>query len=1009
MMSKPSLDWLSDLNTFAVNRLKAHSDHKYYQSMVEARRGETMKFRESLNGTWQFSYAVNPSSRVEGFQHMEYDCSGWQTIQVPGHIQLQGYGNPHYVNKMYPWDGHEELVPPEVSEAHNPVGSYVKYFTIPDRMVDQPLFISFQGVETAFFVWLNGQFVGYSEDSFTPADFDLTPFIHSGENKLAVEVYQRSTGSWLEDQDFWRFSGIFRDVYVYTKPVLHVEDIHVKTHLNDSFSCAKLHVDIHLSTVPVGSKAKLILEDAENKVIDVMEKNLASSEETLTVSVNHPNLWSAESPYLYQAYIQLYDPSGELVEVVPQHVGFRHFELKNKRMYLNGQRIVFKGVNRHEFNCYHGRVVTEEDMIWDIKTMKRLNINAVRTSHYPNDSRWYELCDKYGLYVIDEMNLETHGTWEKSGYLDHDGAIPGNKLEWQDIVMDRAISMYERDKNHPSILIWSCGNESFGGEVLYNVSNYFRKVDPSRLVHYEGIFNDRAYPDTSDMESQMYAKAHEVEEYLKSQPHKPIILCEYMHAMGNSVGGMKKYTDLADKYPMYQGGFIWDFIDQGLIKKDRYGKEYLAFGGDYGDRPTDYNFCVNGIIEANRKLSPKTQEIRFLYQDIKLEPNRNGVKIINQRLFTDTSDLILKYCLLYEGEEVFSSEKLVNVVPGSEQLIELDFPQDIDFQGEYVIQTSFLLKEKTMWADARFEVAFGEYVFKIGERHTLSDGGNEVTLVKGDYNIGVQGENFHALFSREEGTLISLNYNGTEMINQAPKPLFWRALTDNDRGNRYAFDHSLWYAASLGQKCVAMSIEKEKTYVTISFEHAISIHPDVSVKVCYTVYHNGKIKVKSIYQGVKGLPNLPIYALTFKISADYNQLEWYAKGPEENYSDRAFGARLCQFKNTVMDNVSTYVIPQESGNRTGVRRVDITNQKGDGIRISAVGEALECNVSPYTAFELENAYHHYELPPIHHTVVTVAGKQSGVGGDDSWGAAVHEEYQIRAEETLQFEFMIAPV
>lgn len=535
-----------------------------------------MVLRHDLNGNWKFSYSVNPDNRPENFYQVDFNCAGWGDITVPGHIQLQGYGKPQYVNTMYPWDGLNEIRPPEIPQDHNPVGSYVKMFTVPENMTNKPVYISFQGVESAFYVWLNGKFVGYSEDSFTPAEFDLTPFLTEGENKLAVEVYQRSTGSWLEDQDFWRFSGIFRDVYLYTVPEIHVYDADVRAELNDAFTQGTLKVDLKLLSGD-SSPSKIVTElyDREGSLVSTRTIDTGDGKWSVTMDVENPKLWSAERPNLYKLYIQVFNEKGSLVEVIPQKVGFRRFELIDKIMHLNGERIVFKGVNRHEFNCRTGRAITKEDMLWDIKTLKQHNINAVRTSHYPNQSYWYDLCDEYGVYVIDEMNLETHGSWQKMGAVEPSWNIPGNKPEWENIVMDRAVSMVERDKNHPSILIWSCGNESYAGEVILNVSKYFKKVDPSRLVHYEGVFHAREYNDTSDMESRMYAKPADIEEYLNAKPQKPYISCEYMHAMGNSLGGMYKYTDLEKKYPMYQGGFIWDYIDQSLIKKDRYGNEFL--------------------------------------------------------------------------------------------------------------------------------------------------------------------------------------------------------------------------------------------------------------------------------------------------------------------------------------------------------------------------------------------------------------------------------------------------
>lgn len=461
----------------------------------------------------------------------------------------------------------------------------------------------------------------------------------------------------------------------------------------------------------------------------------------------------------------------------------------DKIMHLNGKRIVFKGVNRHEFNSRFGRSITKEDMLWDIKTLKQANINAVRTSHYPNETLWYELCDEYGVYVIDEMNLESHGSWQKMGVVEPSWNIPGSKPEWQDIVMDRAISMVERDKNHPSILIWSCGNESFAGEVIRNVANYFREKDSTRLVHYEGVFHNRDYDDASDMESRMYAKAADIEMYLKKNPLKPYISCEYMHAMGNSVGGLHKYTELEQKYPMYQGGFIWDFMDQVIVKNDRYGKPYMAYGGDFDDRSTDYNFSGNGIVYADRRWSPKMQEVKFLYQNVKLSPDCYGVIIRNENLFVGLDAYKLNYCLNYEGKEFHRGIVFAQVKPGEERYVELDLPET-NLSGEYSLDVSLVLKEDSLWASAGYEIAFGQYVFQVenksGDEVTtqpkVSTSVNDFRVVEGDVNIGVHGRDFSAMFSKQAGTLISVKYSGREMISSPPAPLFWRAMTDNDKG-----------------------------------------------------------------------------------------------------------------------------------------------------------------------------------------------------------------------------------
>ncbi|TYS62285.1 DUF4981 domain-containing protein [Bacillus infantis] len=1012
MSSTPSLNWLSDVSVFAVNRLPAHSDHKYYKTLEEARAGASMSMRHSLNGSWKFNYSVNPDMRPAEFYKEKFSCDGWDFINVPGHIQLQGYGKPQYANTMYPWDGLADIRPPEIPQDVNPVGSYVKEFTVPESMEGKPLYISFQGVESAFYVWLNGEFVGYSEDSFTPAEFELTPYLKDGDNKLAVEVYQRSTGSWLEDQDFWRFSGIFRDVYLYTVPGTHINDLDVRTELDDHFTSGTLKGRLELlkgSDVPSRIAADLY-DDLGNRVSSGEAVESGGSWE-FTLGLDSPALWSAEQPNLYKLYLTVYGENGSIEEVIPERVGFRRFEMKDKIMTLNGQRIVFKGVNRHEFNCRTGRAITREDMLWDIKTLKQHNINAVRTSHYPNQSLWYELCDEYGIYVIDEMNLETHGSWQKMGKVEPSWNIPGNLPEWQDIVMDRAISMYERDKNHPSILIWSCGNESYAGDVILNVSKYFKEKDPGRLVHYEGVFYDRNYSETSDMESRMYAKPADIEKYLTEDPEKPYISCEYMHAMGNSLGGMYKYTDLENKYPMYQGGFIWDYIDQSLVKKDRFGKEFLAYGGDFDDRPTDYGFCTNGIVYANRELSPKMQEVKFLYQDFKLEVEWAGARIKNESLFTNLEQYDLQYTLQHEGNEIFKGFSSLSVNPGEEGYAAFEWPEAIrEKAGEYCITASLILREPEQWAEQGHEAAFGQYIFEVEGEQKAEAVSGKLRIVEGDVNIGVHGSDFSIIFSKQAGTLVSLKYAGKEMISYPVFPLFWRATTDNDRGFAQGFTSGAWYAASLARQCTAVEVKEEEAgSAEIAFSYQFSISEKMSVKVHYTVRENGSLHVRSVYNGADNLPQMPTFALSFKVPAEYEKLDWYALGPEENYDDRSRGARLGRFQNTVKDNVSGYVMPQESGNRTGVRSVDITNQNGSGIRISAEGEPVECTVSPYTAFELEHANHHYELPDIHYTVVTVAGRQMGVGGDDSWGAPVHSEHTIQPEKDMVFEFVIERV
>lgn len=998
-MRKFDLSYLENSEIYEVNRLESKSDHKFYRNLDELLE-DNSSFKIELNGDWKFHYSKNLDGIINNFYEEDYNTESWDNIKVPGHIQLQGYDKPHYVNTMYSWDGHDDILPPLVPKRYNPVGCYVKEFDISSEFLSKQLHVSFEGVESAFYLWLNGKFVGYSEDSFTPADFDLSSLYKQGKNKLAVMVVKFCSGSWLEDQDFWRFSGIFRDVYLYTKPETHINDIFVHTNLKDNYKKCDLDVDLKIEgNLDSVIKATLI-DNSNNKIL---EKTQSIKSNTLSIKeeVTDIKLWSAEEPNLYTLLIEVLDKSNNIIEVIQQKVGFRAFEMINNIMHINGKRIIFKGVNRHEFSCYTGRCVSKEEMLWDVKTMKRNNINAVRTSHYPNQSYFYELCDEYGLYVIDETNLESHGTWQKMGKIDSKCVVPDSKKEWRECVLDRAKSMLERDKNHPSIIIWSCGNEAFGGENIYLMSEYFRNTDSSRLVHYEGVFNDRRYNNSSDMESRMYAKVKDIEEYLNNNPEKPFMLCEYTHAMGNSNGAMYKYIELEEKYPMYQGGFIWDFIDQGLMTKDIYGKDYLAFGGDFGDRPTDYNFCMNGIIYADRKESPKMQEVKFNYQNIKIDVNFNSVKIKNNNLFInlDQYDIIWEY--LREGNVIEYGKLNIYLEAGNEIEIKLPISKKSN-SGNYTVDVKAVLKNDTLWAQKGYEVAFGQDYYEILDNNEEYDG--KIIVNDCDVNLGVRGRNFEVIYSKNYGGLISYKFNGREYINEIPKPNFWHAPTDNDRGNSMAFRCATWKIASLYAKAIDIKISYDEYKASITYTYALPTTPESKCNVTYTTLGDGSVKVKMDYKGVEGLPNTLDFGMMVKIPCVYDNLTWFGRGIEENYSDRNKGARLGVHKNKVIDNLSKYVIPQECGNKTDLKWAKVTDNTGNGLMIA--GNNFEFSALPYTPHELENAYHHYELPPVYHTVIRVSLKNIGVGGDDSWGAMPHDEYLIPSNKDMSLEFTI---
>lgn len=625
--------WLDDPEVFRVNQEEAHSDHVFYESEEAYREGKCA-LRQSLNGDWKFCYSKNAAGRPKEFYRTDYDWSSFDTIRVPGHIELAGYDKIHYINTMYPWEGHvcrrpaytgEQTGMPESFSAadYNPVGSYVKEFDLKPEFSGKRIVICFEGVEQAMYVWLNGQFVGYAEDSFTPSEFDLTPFVREKGNVLAVEVYKQSTAAYLEDQDFFRFFGIFRDVVLYAKPAAHVEDLWAKPVLYADCTSGSFAVDLKISVQEKepGCTAEISLCDADGKwlagqILPVSPGKTGRAEvcmppQELTGLVP----WSNERPYLYSLLITLRDGAGNAAELVPYQIGFRRIEIADKVILFNGSRLRLYGVNRHEWSAERGRCIGNAEMEFDIEVFKKNHINAVRTCHYPDRIPWYYLCDANGIYVMAETNLESHGSWQKMGAVEPSWNVPGSIPQWREAVADRARTNFETFKNHPSILFWSLGNESYVGDNIAAMNRYFKKKDESRLVHYEGVIYDRSYEDAvSDVESRMYAAPEEIEAYLSDNPKKPFLLCEYMHGMGNSLGGMRSYMELFDKYEMYHGGFIWDYIDQALLVEDEVtGEPVLRYGGDFGDRPSDYEFSGNGLLFADRTEKPAMQEVRYYY------------------------------------------------------------------------------------------------------------------------------------------------------------------------------------------------------------------------------------------------------------------------------------------------------------------------------------------------------------------------------------------------------------
>lgn len=990
---------------FAENRIPAHSDHIAFASRTEWELGEN-SLRQSLNGLWKFHHARNFDQLPMGFEQPEYNCCCWESIPVPAHIQMEGYGAPQYANVQYPWDGLEGIEVGEIPEDFNPVASYCKYFFLPETMLGKRVFISFQGAESCVIVWLNGHYVGFSSDSFTPSDFELTPYLVEGENKLCCQVVRFTAGSWLEDQDFMRFSGLFRDVFLYATPAAHIADVRVKTLLDDQYTDATLDVVVKLDLAEgFAGQLRLALNDDDTIVAGEQE---AAGEVHFSLPVASPKLWSAEAPNLYDLELSIVDANGAEVEFACEKVGFRRFEIIDCVMHLNGKRIVFKGADRHDYCAESGRAVPEWKVRRDLITMKRNNINAIRTSHYPNASCLYRIADELGLYVIDETNMETHGVWHECmvGMKPQEYLLPGDRMDWQAILLDRVNSMFQRDKNHACILMWSCGNESANGKVIQSMTDLFHALDDTRIVHYEGAFREPVMEDETDVVSTMYHPVKKIRAFLSEYRKKPYILCEYTHSMGNSNGAMHKYTEYAYEEPLFQGGFIWDYLDQSIRMKNRFGEVRYGYGGDFDDRPHDGNFSGNGVLFGNGDESPKLQEVKYNYQNIVCDVTEDGVLIRNRHMFLNTSEYDCVVTLEREGKVVARAFMETDVAPLSAQAYKLPFAKQTR-AGEYCITVSFQLKEDTAWAAQGYEIAFGQGVYKI-EAPAVYSKQRPLRVVYGGMNVGVHGDHFSTLFSFLQNGMVSYKFGGKEMLKNIPMPNFWRAMTDNDRGNSMPARYGQWKLASLYANmrnpahAQAPTVKEHDGCVSINFHYPLPTTPVSACDVTYTVHPCGTVSVKLAYDPVEGLSAMPEFGMIMKLDADYDQIRYYGNGPLECYSDRSEGAKLGIWNTTTQDNMTPYLRPQECGNRTGVRWAEVTDYRGRGLRFA--GDAMEFSALPYTPHEIECADHPDELPPVHYTVIRAALKQIGVAGDDSWGSHTHDEYLIDVSKRIEFEF-----
>ena len=997
-------------------RMPAHSDHRWFADEAEASSGDS-SFEASLDGVWKFRYSRNPAEAPADFWAPGYDHATWDDIPVPGHIQLHGYDRPQYVNTQYPWDGHEEIDPGQIPRLFNPVADYVRTFTL-DTMPapGERLTLTFNGAESAMALWVNGSYIGYATDSFTPSEFDVTGAVVSGTNTVAVRVMKWSAGSWIEDQDFYRFSGLFRSVVLRRLPVRHVRDVRTRVEVADDLASALVRVDL---AIDEGGPTPVVGDDRGGATLTLegVGELTPDGAGAWSIEVADPHLWSDEDPHLYDLVIEVRDSSGTPLEYIPLRVGLRRFGIEDGVLRINGSRVVFRGVNRHEFGL-QGRVMTPERTWDDLVFMKAHNINAVRTSHYPNNSFLYAMCDELGLYVIDEMNLESHGMWDRIEYagMPVEEALPGDRPEWLPMLLDRAASMTERDKNHACVVMWSCGNESFGGRDIFEVSEWFRAHD-TRPVHYEGVHWDPRYPATTDVVSQMYTPADEVERFLVGHRDKPFILCEFAHAMGNSFGAVRDYVDLTEREPLFQGGFIWDFADQAILLRDRHGRDYFGYGGDCGEAPHDGDFSGNGILFADHTPKPLAREVKAVYQPLRIAVDAVGgtVEILNKLLFTPSDAYEARVLVEREGHPVGRAVLPTEVPPGESATYPLTVPVPT-VPGEYAVTVSFHLRRPTPWAPAGHEVAFGQGTLVrpagsgIAPALVGADSvGTDLALTVGTHNVGVRGEHFEVLFSRRVGAPVSYRFGSTrdggrELLRGTPRPSFWHAPTSNERGWGSPVQDGPWLLASRystfapGANNPSVSRVGEAVEVRSELELAGGCG---HVRTTYQVHPDGRVSVGLHLEGTPSLPPPPEFGMLIPLDADLDRLRWYGDGPEESAVDRRAGARLGVWSARVEDQLTPYLRPQESGSHTGVRWAEVRDAHGWGLRVGAVGgpdiwgtRGMELSALPWTPFEVENALHPQELPAPVRTILRPALMRRGVGGDNSWGARTHPEFEL---------------
>ena len=1015
-------EW-QDPDVMEVNREDPHATRISYDSFDQALVGDMHSSANfmTLNGTWKFHWSDNPGDRPADFYRNGFNVSDWDDIEVPSNWELKGYGYPIYSNIPYEWTMNPN--PPEIPTDYNPVGSYRRTFKIPEGWGDKQVCIHFGAVKSAFYLWVNGEKVGYSQGSKTPAEFNITSYIVDGENQVAVEVYRWSDGSWLECQDFWRISGIEREVYLEARPGIQIYDYFCKAGLGNNYMSGLLDLKVEVRVVegrargPWSVEASLV--DSDREYLWTGEMSLEEAEKGILKAsasdiIEDVMKWSAETPNLYTLVLALKDNDGKVQEYLSSRVGFRTSEIKYGQLLINGKPILIKGVDRHEHDEYRGHVMTEEIMLKDIELMKLYNVNAVRTSHYPNDPRWYELCDQYGIYVVDEANIESHGM----GY--QPDRTLGNNPMFMKSHLDRTIRMVERDKNHPSVIIWSLGNEAGDGVCFDATYDWIKQRDLSRPVQYERAESGR----NTDLFVPMYMRIYDMIRYVERNPTKPLIQCEYAHAMGNSTGNLMDYWEVIKKYDLLQGGFIWDWVDQGIAKYTEEGIKYWAYGGDFEpeDVHNDGTFCLNGLVFPDRTIHPGLNEVKRAYQNVDFEavPNNHGtVRVINRNFFINLDGFDLKWEVTEEGDVVESGViESPEVEPQGTTYVDLGIKNGVvDPSKEYFLNLSLVTREAKPFVPAGHQVASSQFAMNPGaarnicqETFTSAETG-EVSLAETDAELTVHVPEGEIRFDRNSGYITSYTMKGNQLLAQGPQPNFWRAPTENDFGNRMPRRCAMWKPFAGELQLQTLVPHESDSLVVIVAEY---IHPDdgSNYKVAYHINGEGEILVNASFNPAKDdFPMVPRFGMRMVLPEGYEQLKFFGRGPHENYIDRNCSSQVGLYSSTVDEQYVPYISNGENGNKTKVRWLALTNSDGHGIMIKG-SPTVDFSALHYTQDQLDreqrDGAHTIDLVKQKDVFLDVDWKQMGVGGDNAWGAPTHAEYILRAVP-MEYSYVISPM